>query len=183
MPAGAERSNRVDDQRFDRFTRILATAASRRNGLRAIAGAAALALFRDATLRASASHATLGPGDACRKSSQCVAADAPLVCADNGFTYDGPLNCCTYEGSRCGFDEACCGTAVCLNGYCASPPDYRGQGQLCQNSSQCVAADTALVCDYVAHTDDYRCCALDGDRCGGRGGCCGWLRCVNGRCQ
>ena len=31
--------------------------------------------------------------------------------------YDGPLNCCTYAGSRCGVDEACCGTASCLGGY------------------------------------------------------------------
>jgi hypothetical protein len=124
----------------------------------------------------------LGPGDPCFDSSQCVAADAPLICADNGFTFDGPLNCCTYEGSRCGFDAACCGAAACVNGYCANIDvdgglNVAGPGDPCQNSSQCVAADTPLTCDYVGRTDDYRCCALEGSRCGWDGGCCGWLRC------
>ena len=43
-----------------------------------------------------------------------------MVCAWNGFDYDGDLNCCTYEGNRCGFDEACCGMASCIGGFCSS---------------------------------------------------------------
>ena len=43
-----------------------------------------------------------------------------MVCAWNGFDYDGDLNCCTYEGNRCGFDEACCGLASCIGGFCSS---------------------------------------------------------------
>lgn len=40
-----------------------------------------------------------------------------------------------------------------------------------------MAADTAVTCDYNAKTDDYRCCAYEGDRCGWDGCCCGWPRC------
>jgi hypothetical protein len=67
-----------------------------------------------------------------------------------------------------------------VNGFCANivtDAGVAGPGDPCQNSGQCFAADTALYCDYVAVTDDYRCCALEGSRCGWDGGCCGWLRC------
>jgi hypothetical protein len=173
----------VDEQRFDSVSRTLATTASRRTGLRLLlgtAGAGLLALVRPSAPDAAAHHGALGPGDPCRSSSQCLGADAPLVCDWNGSS----LACCTYEGSRCGFDAACCGTALCLGGVCTNQPDYGygGPGDPCQNASQCVAADVALTCDYVAATDDYRCCALQGDRCGSDAGCCGWLQCYNGRC-
>ena len=62
-------------------------------------------------------------------------------------------------------------------------PTYAGPGDPCWSGVQCVAADTALTCDYNAYTDDYRCCAYQGDRCGWDGGCCGWLSCNdNGFC-
>ena len=51
--------------------------------------------------------------------SQYQGAGALLYCADNGLAYDGPLNYCTYEGSRCGFDEACCGSFSCITGVCS----------------------------------------------------------------
>src|SRR4026208_2081775 len=107
----------MDEQRFDNLTRSLSRTVSRRGGMRlfAAAGASFLAIARGKR-DAAAQGWFLGPGDPCFDSSQCRAADAPLVCADNGFTYDGPLNCCTYEGSRCGADEHCCGAAYCANG-------------------------------------------------------------------
>ena len=176
----------MDDRRFDRLTRAMAVGASRRNVLRALAGsagAAIIAAVHRGDPSASAHHGSLGPGDPCYDSSQCVAADAPLVCADNGFTHDGPLNCCTYVGSRCSSDEGCCDTATCVNGFCSAAPAYSGPGDPCQNSAQCLAADTALYCDYVANTGDYRCCALQGSRCGSNAGCCGSLSCRRGTCQ
>jgi hypothetical protein len=174
----------MDDQRFDRLARALAGNARRRTLLRTLAGSAAalLATTGGGARLARAHHAALGAGDACYDSKQCVAADTPLVCADNGFDYDGPLNCCTYVGSRCFNDEGCCGTAGCVGGFCADAPVYLSAGDPCQNSSQCVAADTSLYCDYVANTDDYRCCALQGSRCAHNRGCCGTLQCVNGFC-
>jgi hypothetical protein len=171
----AGRSDVVDGSQFDTVTRMFA----RRPSRRALVGGlvAGLLAARDRS-SAVAQGVFLGPGEPCYDDAQCRGADAPLVCADNGFAYDGPLNCCTDAGSRCGVDEACCGTASCLGGICA----YAGPGDPCQHSSQCVAADTAVSCDYVVQTDDYRCCAYEGSRCGWDGGCCGSLRCSTGVC-
>lgn len=173
----------MDERQFDTLARVVARSGSRRGILRGLAGAGALLAARRDAREAAAHHGKLGPGDSCRTDAQCLAADAPLICADNGFTFDGPLNCCTYEGSRCGFDQGCCGEAACVDGFCASTPVSSGPGDPCQDSSRCVAADTALTCEYNGRTDDYRCCAYEGGRCGWDGGCCGWLRCTdNGFC-
>lgn len=170
----------MDGHRFDTLARVVAGRGSRRGILRGVAGIGALFAARGGP--AAAHHGRLGPGDPCRHDSQCVAADAPLICADNGFAFDGPLNCCTYEGSRCGTDQDCCWDNVCAGGFCASTSTFAGPGDPCDSYSQCIAADTALTCDYVATTNDYRCCAYIGDRCGWDGGCCGNAVCSNGRC-
>jgi len=252
----------MDQQQFDTWTRALAAGTSRRSGIRLLAGAgAALVAVAQGRAGVTARRGSAGPGDPCRTDSQCLGADAPLVCAWNGFDYDGDLNCCTYEGNRCGFDEACCGLASCVGGFCSSDgftsagnggfasanaqggtisigdidsggnvgnaisvgntrgnvrvsggtvsnttdisvsadggtaiadasggygnvsgdgtngPTYAGPGDPCWSGVQCVGADTALTCDYNAYTDDYRCCAFEGDRCGWDGGCCGGLSC------
>jgi hypothetical protein len=111
----------MDDRQFDSWTRVLASGASRRTGIRLLAGAgtALLAVARDRA-GVSARRGTAGPGDPCHSDSQCLGADAPLVCAWNGYGCDGQLNCCTYEGSRCGSDAACCGLASCIGGFCSS---------------------------------------------------------------
>jgi hypothetical protein len=41
----------------------------------------------------------------------------------------------------------------------------------------CVYASGAFFCDYVSLTDDYRCCAYQGDNCGWDAECCGFSRC------
>jgi hypothetical protein len=111
----------MDDRRFDNWTRAVAGLGSRRRvlgGLVGVGGAALLGAFRRGASDVAAHHGSSGPGDPCRHDNQCLGADAPLVCAWNGFDYDGDLNCCTYEGNRCGFDEACCGLATCRAGRC-----------------------------------------------------------------
>jgi hypothetical protein len=109
----------VDGQRFDKIARGLAQGISRRGLLGGITGGvAALLASRGQNVTAQQAY-YLGPGDACYDDAQCRGADAPLYCADNGFDYDGPLNCCAFEGSRCGFDEACCGSLSCFDGICA----------------------------------------------------------------
>ncbi len=165
----------MDGSQFDTIARSLARRGSRRGLLSGLAAGLLAARGRSSAV---AQGMFLGPGDPCYDNTQCRGADAPLVCADNGFAYDGPLNCCAYAGSHCGVDEACCGTASCLGGICA----FAGPGDPCQHSSQCVAADTAVSCDYVAFTNDYRCCAYEGGGCGWDGGCCGSLRCLTGVC-
>ena len=143
----------MDDRRFDGLARAVARYAPRRTLLRALAGGAGAALVAAARRgdQVAAHHGRLGPGDACYDSGQCVGADAPLVCADNGFDYDGPLNCCTYEGSRCGFDEACCGAATCVGGICAyAPADACSQpgvqGCPCSTGTRFPCVDPNMVC-------------------------------------
>ena len=143
----------MDDRRFDGLTRAMARNAPRRTLLRALAGGAGGALLAVARRGspAAAHHGRLGPGDTCYHNRQCVAADAPLVCADNGFAYDGPLNCCTYVGSRCGFDEACCGAASCIGGFCSDAPadacsQPAVQGCPCQTGTRFPCVDPNMVC-------------------------------------
>ncbi|MGH2615219.1 MAG: hypothetical protein ACRDJC_08270 [Thermomicrobiales bacterium] len=110
----------MDDRRFDSLTRALAGHRSRRKALRGLLGGGALLVVSRLRLRgADARHGTSGPGDPCRHDDQCIAADAPLVCAWNGFGHDGDLNCCTFDGSRCGDDRGCCGYSICAGGFCS----------------------------------------------------------------
>ena len=87
----------MDGHQFDTLARTLARRRSRRGLLGGLAAGLLAARNRSSTV---AQGMFLGPGDACYDDAQCRGADAPLVCADNGFAYDGPLNCCTYAGSR-----------------------------------------------------------------------------------
>lgn len=123
-------------------------------------------------------------GEACTSDAQCRAADAPLYCGDNGFDYDGPLNCCAPEGSRCPFDEGCCGFASCIGGFCAAGPVYLSAGDPCSYDDQCRAADAPLYCQENGFDYDgpLNCCAPEGGRCFADEGCCGWTSCINGFC-
>ena len=179
----------MDEQRFDTLTRSLASSISRRGGLRllASAGATLLALARGKG-EAAAQGWFLTAGEPCRTDDQCRAADAPLVCRDNGFPDDGPLNCCTFEGSRCGDDTHCCGTAYCdTNGFCSSasnaPFDARGVGDPCQTTEQCRRPQTGSICEYTASTGDNRCCWYEGSLCDFGAQCCGSRVCAGGVCQ
>jgi len=101
-----------------------------------------------------------------------------MFCADNGFDYDGALNCCAYEGGYCYSDEGCCGIATCITGSCVTPPSNAVAGDPCQTTDECFAA--GLICDYVGQTNDLRCCSYDGGPCAWDGQCCGWLTCGAG---
>jgi hypothetical protein len=152
----------------------------------------------------------LGPGDPCYDDAQCRGADTELICFDNGFDYDGPLNCCAYDGGRCGFDEGCCGGLSCLSGICAagqyigSPGGNQGlnqtgsglsPGAACLDDYQCdnsfpelgiaYCADTGYI--YGAYGGTRHCCRYEGGSCGGplsddHSLCCGGLLCLNGVC-
>ena len=171
----------MDERRFDTLARGIAASGSRRGMLRALAGGVALLLLGRRAQGVSAQYGTLGPGDPCYDDSQCspsAGGYSPLLCADNGFDYDGPFNCCTGEGGFCFSDEGCCGFASCINGSCTSTGSGPGGGDQCQFNDECFAS--GLVCDYVGETDDFRCCSYEGGSCGWNGQCCGWLTCGAG---
>jgi hypothetical protein len=151
----------MDEQRFDRWTRAFASSGSRRRLLRALVGAgAALAATSRGMAEVAAHHASAGPGEACRSDNQCVAADAPMVCAWNGYGSAGQA-CCTYEGSNCADDSWCCGTNLCLGGICSSgsPSSCTGPGCACTTG-------TFSPCD-----DGLVCCAIYPGLAGGAGVC------------
>ncbi len=153
----------MNDRGFDNWTRTLAGLGSRRRvlgGLLGASGTAFLGMVRRGAPEAAAHHATVGPGEPCRDDSQCVAADAPMVCAWNGYGSAGQY-CCTYEGNRCGFDGACCGSALCIGGYCSSgsPGSCTGVGCACTTG-------TYSPCD-----DGLLCCAIYPGLAGGAGVC------------
>jgi hypothetical protein len=110
----------MDGHRFDNVARAFARRNSRRSLLGGIAGSSALFLATHLRLPgAAARRNTKYAGQACWDDSQCVAADTALVCAWNGYGSAG-MACCAYEGSRCGDDAGCCGTSLCLGGFCGS---------------------------------------------------------------
>jgi hypothetical protein len=175
----------MDGQRFDTLTRNLTSRVSRRRGMRLLAacGTAFVALARGKSNAAAQRY--LSAGEPCYDSSQCRAADTSLVCADNGFDYDGPLNCCTYEDGRCYADEHCCGTALCnANGRCAYPQTYAPDpGDPCQTTADCRRPQTGAICEFTASTGDARCCWYEGSYCTSGAQCCGARVCAGGVCQ
>jgi hypothetical protein len=108
----------MDGQRFDALTRTLAGPASRRATLRGLLAAVAGVLTGAGDVDAHP-RGYLGPGDPCYDDAQCRSSDTTAYyCADNGFAYDGPLNCCAFTGGYCSRDEGCCGALLCAHNTC-----------------------------------------------------------------
>jgi hypothetical protein len=121
----------MDDRRFDGLTRALVIGGSRRRLLR---GAIAVVPTLLTSLRGAgtaAHHAGTPLGGTCYHTNQCLhhavatrrarrrPSPQAVYCADNGFRYDGALNCCRYGGGLCQRDEHCCGSRYfCRSGVC-----------------------------------------------------------------
>jgi hypothetical protein len=172
----------MDGQRFDTLARAVAGDRSRRGLLGRLVGAVGLLALGRRTPDVAAQGGYLGPGEACYDDSQCGNTRySQMFCDNNGYDYDGPLNCCAYEGGYCYSDEGCCGVASCITGSCISPPSDAGPGDPCQVNDECFAL--GLVCDYVGLTGDSRCCGYEGSSCDWDGECCGSLNCIAGVCR
>jgi len=172
----------MDGQRFDTLARAVAGNRSRRGLLGGLVGAVGLLALGRRTPDVAAQGGYLGPGEACYDDSQCGNTRySQMFCDNNGYDYDGPLNCCAYEGGYCYSDEGCCGVASCITGSCISPPSDAGPGDPCQVNDECFAL--GLVCDYVGLTGDSRCCGYEGSSCDWDGECCGSLNCIAGVCR
>lgn len=185
----------MDDHRFDSLTRRFAGKTSRRASLRTLAAAGAVALgLARAKGDAAAQSYYRSAGESCWADDQCVAADTALVCADNGTLEDGSLNCCAFEGSRCGTDAQCCGRDVCAGSICGaawSGPDAQptyhtvslSPGDPCQTTAQCNRDVTGAICEVTNATGDSRCCWYEGSFCTSGAQCCGSRVCSAGICQ
>lgn len=84
------------------------------------------------------------------------------ICAENGFTSDGELNCCANDGC-CASDADCCGDLRCaptgdVCAVCRQPPfPTRMLGQACEADADCLAS---VVCEVGCRSK--RCACLDG---------------------
>jgi hypothetical protein len=159
----------MDDRRFDNAVRSLARHRSRRGLLGGLLGGG-LALVAS-HLRPPAAAAQSLPGDPCYDYDQCNPVGPPtFVCEWNGYQ----KACCHYAGGQCFEDSWCCGENTCFGGVCTDVSSAPTHGEPCQPGVDvCVFASGGFACDYVAESEDYRCCAYPGDRCGGYGECCG----------
>lgn len=185
----------MDEHRFDTLTRRLAGTTSRRTSVRLLAAAGAMVMgFARGKGESAAQSWYRSAGEPCWEDDQCVAADTALVCADNGTLEDGSLNCCAFEGSRCGADSHCCGRDVCAGGICGArsggpntTPTYHttslSPGDPCQVTAQCNRDVTGAICEVTATTGDARCCWYEGSFCTSGAQCCGSRTCSAGICQ
>jgi hypothetical protein len=176
----------VDDRAFDRLTRVVANGASRRGVLRGLAGVLALVTLGSRT-PAIAAQGWLRLSDPCYDDSQCAQTQmSQIVCADNGFDYDGPLNCCVYDYGICDQDEDCCGALVCIGKNCGASPlaSQTGLplGSQCYSADQCSGGGSAMNC---ADNGGFvpACCLVGGQPCSQPLDCCMPNNCVSGYCQ
>ncbi|MCC6314582.1 MAG: hypothetical protein IT337_11290 [Thermomicrobiales bacterium] len=182
----------MDHRRFDELTRGMATATSRRRMLRGVAGGLLVIAFgARRARRAAAQETNLWPGAACVSSDQCTQYGGPQLCADNGFSEDGALNCCRVRDGLCYIDTHCCGTLTCIDGVCAGDADPVAigdglpLGSACTESAQCGAvAGGQVICgdNYIAADGDLNCCLTEGSACAEDVECCGQFNCVDGVC-
>lgn len=149
----------MEASRFDRVTRM-AFGGSRRDFVRVLfAAATALRLPSIQVARAQAGG-IVALGGICSTSADCAQHEmqGEAICADNGFTADGELNCCANEGC-CESDADCCGDLRCAvayevcPGFCTRPPmPTRAVGQVCTSHQDCFSWPGCF-----ARCEDQRC--------------------------
>ncbi len=174
----------MDGRAFDSLARAVGASASRRGLLRGLTSAVALLALGRRVPAVAAQAGYLGPGEACYDSDQCGATRYnQMFCDDNGFDYDGPLNCCAYEYGYCYADEGCCGFLTCIQGSCGSTPQsFLSLGDQCYAAEQCLGGGVAVDC---ADNGGFvpACCLIGGQYCTADIDCCMSNNCVGGYCQ
>lgn len=132
----------MDNQRFDRISRLIARSASRREALKGIAaviGGGAMASIAGARLASAQETGDVPPGGECESGSDCTTG----LCSQEGICYcvdpDEPLNgcpCTTGTLDPCGADTlVCCGTTETPGGPGVCTPDSIG----CNPTGECTA--------------------------------------------
>lgn len=189
----------MDDVSFGAMARALAGGFSRR---RVLGGGIAAAIFAVTRIRrAGAQEVVTLLGGVCTVSSQCAPqffdglVSGQPICGDNGYTSDGPLNCCLPEGEGCCFsDGECCGSLRCRasgDGPCSGDCTSQKFGELspgdqCTTSDECrqgYGGPTFCADNGIATDGELNCCRYEGRPCFDGTGCCGDLLCINGSCQ
>jgi hypothetical protein len=129
---------------FDQLIRT-ASGGSRRDFVRLLVTAVAAARMTPDRVALAQSSGVVPLGGLCSRSADCKQQEmqGEAICADNGFTSDGDLNCCANDGC-CETDADCCGDLRCAVGYeicpgfCTRPPiPTRAVGQVCTSNYDC----------------------------------------------
>lgn len=152
----------MDGAMFDRLARIV-SGVTRRGVLRALIFAATAIRLTPVRIARAELEGVVVLGGECSSAGECRQQDmqAEAICADNGFTADGALNCCVENGC-CVSDADCCGDLRCaptgdVCSVCRMPPfPTRSRGQLCASDDECIPS---VICT-VACIDD-RCTCPD----------------------
>ena len=131
----------------------------------------------------------LPPGSYCTSTAQCSQTGGAVVCAANGLSSDGALNCCRTEGGACSIDAGCCGGLSCVDGVCEGDAVAGGSlalGASCAATAECAPSSGGTVVCASNNIDSdgaLNCCLQEGGACGGNSSlCCGNLFCVEGGC-
>lgn len=178
----------MDPIRFDSWTRGVARRIQRRGLIAGMTGGILSSLV--VNRRAAAQQGLLEPGAECFTTEQCSQFGGPQVCADNGITQDGALNCCRIQAGACAIDSHCCGSLNCVNTFCVGDDqtEASGTGALgspCTATSECAAVTNGrVICgeNYVAEDGPLNCCLEEGSTCTASNDCCGTFNCEGGFC-
>jgi hypothetical protein len=159
----------MDDRRFDHAVRALARHRSRRGLVAGLIGGGVALVASHLRLPGAAAQSL--PGNPCYDNDQCNPVGPPtFVCDWNGYQ----KACCHHAGGQCFEDTWCCGENTCFDGVCRDVSSAPTHGEPCQpDVDVCVYASGGFSCGYVSESQDFRCCADPGGRCGGYGECCG----------
>lgn len=136
---------------FDRLTNVFSNLSRRDIGRALLFAATAVPLTPVRIARAELKGVVV-LGGACTVSTECRQGDmqAEAICADNGFTADGALNCCVESGC-CISDADCCGDLRCaptgdVCSVCRMPPfPTRSRDQLCASDDECIPSVVCTV--------------------------------------
>ncbi|MFM9105785.1 MAG: hypothetical protein ACKOWF_03715, partial [Chloroflexota bacterium] len=202
----------MESRAFDRMARLLAGAATRRQGLAALAGALAGAAFTAGPATAGKGNPkgrkpeASGPcGDGSRKDNRCT--NDKQCCTGICDVKPGKKNkdkagrCrCLKNGKACKADKNCCTTSVCFNGSCAAcrKPNQSCDGngdccggnfcigkvcQACRDNDQSCTASSDCCSGLACYNSSCAPCVADGKACSANADCCTGLGCYNGSCS
>ena len=195
LPSNEE--DEVDHRTFDNIARLLASNVARRRVLKGGGAGAIVTLLSLVPHRKSRAQEGATPlGGVCTFASQCMFLPYGnrAICGDNGYTSDGPLNCCLLDGGCCNVDGDCCGALRCRSsgdgpcgGDCTSAKfGERSPGAACTTSDECrqgYGGQQFCADNGIASDGGLNCCRVEGGLCEDGADCCGSLSCVNRSCQ
>ena len=176
----------MDQERFDRLTRTLASGQTRRGVLKGLGGGLMAGMFAALGRSDALADVCKADGKACKKDDQCCSGEC-IGGSGTGSTgkSSGVCGCtATPNGGFCDAHSDCC-SGICQGGTCVATVagTCTGSGGECGNGlCDCFKADRVAICGrYLCDDDDTQSCPSESegevmfassiDACGGGSGC------------